>query len=274
MSSTSRAAPLSKFQQDNANILCSSSEILNIQSQLGLLNWLTHTWPDILFAYKEKASCATKSNKHDAYEISRIIKYMIKMYRTNNFGLTIGGTLGIQLLATVDTSYAPNHDLKSHSGGTIHIGPQYGSFISFSSRQTIMADSSTSAEGIGCHMLAKILLPIRFYLAELSYPQFNATRVCMDNVPYMQSALGEKGHSKRNKHVLIRMKIVNEAISNDEISLEHLRTIDMVSDILTKPLGPIDFHRLRRVLLGMDPVRVPNTYIRDPKLHCHYLRFT
>jgi hypothetical protein len=137
-----------------------------------------------------------------------------------------------------------------------------------------MADSSTSAEGIGCHMLAKLLLPLRFYLAELSYPQVSATRVCMDNVPYMQSALGEKGHSKRNKHVLIRMKIVNEAISNDENSLEHLRTIDMVSDILTKPLGPIDFHRLRRVLLGMDPVRVPNTYIRDPKLHCHYLRFT
>ena len=139
------------------------------------------------------------------------------MYRTNNFGLTVGGTLGVHLLATVDTAYAPNHDLKSHTGGTIHMGPQYGSFSSFSSRQTIMADSSTSAEGIGCHMLAKILLPLRFYLAELFHPSITATRICMDNVPYMQSALGEKGHSKRNKHVLIRMKIVNEAISNDEV---------------------------------------------------------
>ena len=71
----------------------------------------------------------------------------------------------------------------------------------------------------------------------------------MDNVPYMQSALSEKGHSKRNKHVLIRMKIVNEAITNDEITLEHLTTSDMVADILTKPLGPIDFHRLRRIFL-------------------------
>jgi hypothetical protein len=187
--------------------------------------------------------------------------------------MRVGGTLGVHLLATVDTAFAPNIDLKSHTGGTIHMGPQYGSFSSFSSRQTIMADSSTSAEGVGCHMLAKILLPLRFYLAELFHPSITATRICMDNVPYMQSALGEKGHSKRNKHVLIRMKIVNEAISNDEVSLEHLRTIDMVSDILTKPLGPLDFHRLRRVLLGMDPVKVPFHYIRDPKLHCHYLRF-
>ena len=196
------------------------------------------------------------------------------MYRTNNFGLTIGGTLGVQLLATVDTSYAPNTDLKSHTGGTIHIGPQYGSLLSFSSRQSIMADSSTSAEGIGCHMLAKIILPIRFYLEELFHPQLNASRVCMDNIPYMQSALSEKGHSKRNKHVLIRMKVTNEAISNNEITLEHLTTSDMVADILTKPLGPIDFHRLRRILLGMDPVKVPSTYIRDSKLHCHYLTFT
>ena len=91
----------------------------------------------------------------------------------------------------------------------------------------------------------------------------------MDNVPYMQSALGEKGHSKRNKHILIRMKVVNEAIANGEITLEHLNTFDMVADILTKPLGPLDFHRLRRVLLGMDALKVPLTYIRDPKLYCH-----
>ena len=135
-----------------------------------------------------------------------------------------------------------------------------------------MADSSTSAKGTVCHMLAKLLLPLRFYLAELYHPLLTATRVCMGSVPHTQSALGERGHSKRNKHVLIRMKIVSEALSSNEITLEHLRTTDMVSDTLTKPLGPLDFHRLRRVLLGVGPARVPSTYIRDPKLHCHYLR--
>ena len=52
----------------------------------------------------------------------------------------------------------------------------------------------------------------------------------MDNVPYIQLALGEKGHSKRNCHVLIRMEIINHALENKEITLEeHLNTVDMVS---------------------------------------------
>jgi hypothetical protein len=137
MSSTSRAAPLSPPQQLAANILLPPEDITKIQSQLGSLNWLTHTWPDILFAYKEKAPCATRASQHDANEILRIIKYMVRMYRTNNYGLTIGGSLGVQLLGTVDTSYACRPDLKSISGGTIHMGPEFGSFYSFSSSQSL-----------------------------------------------------------------------------------------------------------------------------------------
>jgi hypothetical protein len=232
------------------------------------LNWLTHTWPDILFAYKAKAPTATKATMHDVSEILRIIRFMVKMYRTNDYGLTIGGTLGVQLFGTVDTAFACHSDLKSHTGGTVHMGPQFGSFLTFSAKQTMMTDSSTSSEGIGAHMHAKVFLPLRFYLSDLFCPQIGPSRVCMDNIPYMQSALGEKSHSKRNRHVLIRMEIINQALANEEITLEHLNTVDMVSDILTKPLGPTDFHRLRRVLLGMDPVKVPLVYIRDPKLHC------
>ena len=40
----------------------------------------------------------------------------------------------------------------------------------------------------------------------------------------------------------------------DEIKLLHLPTFNMVADILTKPLGPIDWRRLRRPLLGTAPI--------------------
>jgi hypothetical protein len=206
---------------------------------------------------------------HDVQELQRIIRYMVKMYRTDDYGLTIGGTNGVQLFGTVDTSFASHKDLKSHTGGTIHMGPQFGSFISFSAKQSMAVDSSASAEGIGAHMHNKIFLPLRYYLKDLFCPQTTPSRLCMDNVPYMQSALGEKGHSKHNRHVLIRMTITNDALENKEITLEHLNTVDMVADILTKPLGPTDFHRLRRVLLGMDSVQIQKEYIRDPKLFCH-----
>ena len=67
----------------------------------------------------------------------------------------------------------------------------------------------------------------------------------------------------------MRVKITDQALENKEITLEHLNTFDMVADILTKPLGPTDFHRLRRVLLGMDPLKIPQEYVRDSKLYCY-----
>ena len=91
-------------------------------------------------------------------------------------------------------------------------------------------------------MHAKVFLPLRIYLIDLFCPKSEPFRLCMDNVPYIQSALGEKSHSKRNRHVLICMEITNHALENQLITLEHLNTVDMVSDILTKPLGPTDYH--------------------------------
>jgi hypothetical protein len=77
-------------------------------------------------------------------------------------------------------------------------------------------------------MHAKVFLPLRFYLADLFCPQSEPSRLCMDNVPYIKSALGEKSHTKRNRHVLIRMEITNHALENKKITLKHLNTADMV----------------------------------------------
>jgi len=50
--------------------------------------------------------------------------------------------------------------------------------------------------------------------------------------------------------MLIRYKVLEEAWKFDEIELLHLPTFNMVADILTKPLEPIDWRRLQRSLLG------------------------
>jgi hypothetical protein len=91
----------------------------------------------------------------------------------------------------------------------------------------------------------------------------------MDNVPFMQAILGEKGYSKYLKHVLIRVRVANDALENKEITLEHLDTADMPADTLTKALPNAPFHRHRRVLLGADPVKIAAEYIRNPALHSH-----
>ena len=94
----------------------------------------------------------------------------------------------------------------------------------------------------------------------------------MCHICRVQGALGEKDLGKYVKHVLIRLRITDKALEKGEITLEHLvRTEDiMVADILTKPLASKDFHRLRRVLQGADPVKTSLEYIKDPKLYCTF----
>jgi hypothetical protein len=176
MSSVSRMAPLTAAQQARSDILCSAKEIKDVQSQLGSINWLTLTQPDLLFGYKAKAPTATKATAPDQDEIMRIsiMLYMIRMFKIDDLGLTIGGTLGVQLYATVDTSFACHPDMKSHTGGTIHhLGPQYGAFSAFSksspSRRIQLLPLKPEAwEGTDM-ITARRVLPLRFYLEELLF---------------------------------------------------------------------------------------------------------
>jgi hypothetical protein len=52
----------------------------------------------------------------------------------------------------------------------------------------------------------------------------------------MQTIRGEKVASNKSKHMLIRLQVPKEAFEDGKISLEHLRSENMVADILTKAL--------------------------------------
>ena len=54
--------------------------------------------------------------------------------------------------------------------------------------------------------------------------------------------------------LIVRYKVLEEAWKYDEVDILHLDTFNMVSDILTKPLGPTGWRRLRRPLLGTAPI--------------------
>ena len=74
------------------------------------------------------------------------------LYRLYNLGLTISSTTGVRLFVTCDTSFACHKDMKSHTGGTIHLGPEFGSFSSLSEKIKLQPDSSAAAEGLDCHI--------------------------------------------------------------------------------------------------------------------------
>lgn len=55
----------------------------------------------------------------------------------------------------------------------------------------------------------------------------------------------------RTKHVEIQYHWIREIVNQGSIKLKHCPTVDMVADLLTKPLGKPQFQRLR-IKLGLD----------------------
>ena len=53
---------------------------------------------------------------------------------------------------------------------------------------------------------------------------------------------------KRTKHIDTKFHYIRELVNSGEIVLEHCRTQEQVTDILTKPLGQKSFEFLRKCL--------------------------
>ena len=61
----------------------------------------------------------------DMIAMDRILEYLAS---TPELGLTFSSQEGVVLYSTVDASYGNHDDSKSHSGCTLHIGRDSGSF--------------------------------------------------------------------------------------------------------------------------------------------------
>jgi hypothetical protein len=60
------------------------------------------------------------------------------------------------------------------------------------------------------------------------------------------------GNHKKVKHLLTRINFLIEQVHMNHIKFQHVSSDKNVADILTKPLGPCDFLRLRPHLLGAE----------------------
>ena len=181
------------------------------------------------------------------HAMDRVLEYLAS---TPDLGLTFSSKEGVVLYATVDSSYGNHEDRKSHSGCTLHIGKNSGSFLTRSKKQTITADSSTVAEFIAAHLATKEIMWARALLAELGYPQLNPTILYEDNMSTI-AMINNDSNSQKTKHVAIKYNLIREQVQLNNIKLNHLCTKDMISDILTNPLPPTPFLHLRHKLLGM-----------------------
>jgi len=218
------------------------------RSKLGSLQFLAAlTRPDILFSTNYFSRRALTPTENDMSGVDDILRYL---RHTRTLGLTF--TKGdIHLYATADAAFDVYPDSKSHSGGTIHLGTNSASFLSITRKQPILADSSTEAEFISAHTIATNIIWLRGLLEELGFPQLNPTPLMQDNQSTIRLLTNKGTSAGRTKHLRRRFNGLREHITNGDISVHYLATDCMISDILTKPLGPTVFLKLRPLLMGL-----------------------
>jgi hypothetical protein len=128
--------------------------------------------------------------------------------------------------------------------------PTNGMFFSRTTKQKNVTLSSTEAENAAAVEATKEVIWFRQLLDELGFTQIKPTLMFADNASMISLAEDFSGNHKRVKHFLTRVNFMIEQVRMGCVEFQHVPTVDNVADILTKPLGPTEFIRLRKFLLG------------------------
>ena len=104
---------------------CSRAGIDRYNHEHGQLNWLLHTSPDFEQSVNERSRHLVSPSLYDAKCIAHVVSCMARIRRLDLDGLVLGGTEGVKIISTVDTSYAGHKALYSYTGGAIHMRYSY-----------------------------------------------------------------------------------------------------------------------------------------------------
>ena len=109
-----------------------------------------------------------------------------------------------------------------------------------STRQVLLANSSTEAEYIALYEATLEIIWLRYLLADLGCPQLGPTTAFEDNESCIRIAEGSS--SQKTKHFARRLHYVRESVVSDLIEINHLGSDKMTADLLTKALPRRRFH--------------------------------
>jgi hypothetical protein len=154
----------------------------------------------------------------------------------------------LQLIGFVDAAHAA--DLKTHQSVAGLVLCLAGGAVAYKSKvQATVATSSTESEFIAAVHAAKVAKYLRSVLAELGFPQTDATVPHEDN----QAAIfmvNEKKPAPRVRHVDIQCFVIQEWRERKIVRLEHIPTALNPADAATKALGWTLHHRQVRRAMG------------------------
>jgi len=203
---------------------------------------------DIAYAVSTLSRYLMKPNSKVIEAAKRVVRYLLK---TKDFCITWSTEEGDidperinRIWGAVDASFASDPiTRRSHSGFLIF---NNGGCISWKSGlQKMVTLSSCESEFVGlCGAVVEIRY-LRQLMEELGYAQESGTILWEDNKACIILAEGETSCGGRSKHIDVKLRHIAESVKKGIVSVRYIPTAWNYADIMTKPLGRIQFARIR-----------------------------
>jgi len=202
--------------------------------------------PDILTTVSFLSTRVCNPTVEDMKKLARVLQYLNGTKELCLFLTTNKKEMVIN--SYIDSAYGNHDNGMGHTGTVISLGG--GAVFCKSSKQKLVARSSTEAELIGLSDGAPQVLWTRNFLIEQGY-KVNEANIYQDNISTI--TLIEKGRStsNRTRHISMRYFFLHDRIQSKELKITYKNTTEMLADFFTKALQGRLFFRLRREIMNL-----------------------
>ncbi|CAI7835106.1 unnamed protein product, partial [Closterium sp. NIES-54] len=190
--------------------------------------------PDLSYSASQLATYVKKPEAEHMAELDRALHYLVS---TLTVGLTYhkNGTTTPKLIGYVDADHAGDSDNRRSRTGYIYRFEPIGPISWQSSKQELIALSSTEAEYIALCSATKEGLYLCELLEEAKLAQLPSFSLFCDNQSAIRIA-NKNGFANRTKHIALRYFFVKDEIQKGRLELSYCPTSEMAADYLTKKL--------------------------------------
>ena len=222
-----------------------TQEYLPYRELVGALQYLVSaSRPDLAHAVRFLGKFLSNYSHVHYHMAKRVLQYLAW---TGDYSLTMdvqgGSEIGISCFTDADYANDPD-DRKSVSGYVTMVD---GNVISYGSRkQEINAQSTTESEYVAMNEGLKDVLWLVGLCKELKW-QHTVPVLVGDNTGCISLTARPGKHSK-TKHIENKYHMIRHLVEKDLIRTRHVRTDDMIADIMTKPLTRPKFEHFRDLL--------------------------
>jgi hypothetical protein len=206
------------------------------QTLIGKLNWLTRaTRLDIAFATQKLSQHAHRPVERHIAGAQRVLRYLTK---TACLRIEYSGGNRADIAGYADADYASDESRKSTMGYVYTFAG--GPFTWSSKLQRSVSTSTTEAEYLALAHAGKEAVWIRSVHEQLHRFEYveGPIKIYGDNQGAIALVQNPEFHA-RTKHIDVSAHYVRELAEDQKISLQYIRTDEMLADMLTKPLKKV-----------------------------------